>query len=298
MSITSTENTTSASTMSVTQDVAPAVLPDDAPPPTSVKRESPFAVVLPPVILGAMILGGWYYLSYGVLDKSRRFLLEPPHRVWSKGFANSEAMKELLSGLWRTGKIAIFGLVIAIIVGVALATLMSQSKLLERAVFPYSVMLQSMPILAIVPLIGFWFGYGKTSRIFIAFFIAVFPIVVNTLFGLLGAEQGMHDMLTLHNAGRFTRLWKVQFPAALPAIFTGLRISAGLSVIGAIVGDFLFGSGEVGIGQMMKRYAARLEGEQLLAAVFMSCAFGVAVFVFFGWMSKRFIGKWSTESRR
>ena len=285
--------------MSTVAEVSAAVvLPDDAPPPVSKKRESPLAVFMPPVILGGLILAGWYYLSYGVLDKSRRFLLEPPHRVWSKGFANSEAMKELLTGLWRTGKIAIYGLTIAIIVGIALATLMSQSKLLERAVFPYSVMLQSMPILAIVPLIGFWFGYGTTSRIFIAFFIAVFPIVVNTLFGLLGAEQGMHDMLTLHNAGRFTRLWKVQFPAALPAIFTGLRISAGLSVIGAIVGDFLFGSGEVGIGQMMKRYAARLEGEQLLAAVFMSCAFGVSVFVLFGWLSKRFVGKWSTESRR
>lgn len=279
-------------------DIAAVVLPDDAPPPVSKKRESPFAIFLPPLILGALIIGGWYYLSYVVLDKSRRFLLQPPHQVWSKGFANSEAMTELLNGLWRTGKIAIYGLAIAIIVGIGLATLMSQSKLLERAVFPYSVMLQSMPILAIVPLIGFWFGYGKTSRIFIAFFIAVFPIIVNTLFGLLGAEQGMHDMLTLHKAGRLTRLRKVQFPAALPAIFTGLRISAGLSVIGAIVGDFLFGSGEVGIGQMMKRYAARLEGEQLLAAVFLSCAFGVAVFVFFGWLSKRFVGKWSTESRR
>ena len=281
-----------------TIQVAAAVLPDDAPPAPTLKRESPLRIVLPPMILGALILGGWYYISYVVLDKSRRFLLEPPHQVWSKGFADPEAMKELLTGLWRTGKIAVYGLTIAIIVGMGLATLMSQSKLLERAVFPYSVMIQSMPILAIVPLIGFWFGYGLTSRIFIAFLIAVFPIVVNTLFGLLGAEQGMHDMLTLHNAGRFTRLWKVQFPAALPAIFAGLRISAGLSVIGAIVGDFLFGSGEVGIGQMMKRYAARLEGEHLLAAVFMSCAFGVAVFVLFGWLSKRFVGKWATESRR
>ena len=283
--------------MSTTQ-VAAAVLPDDAPPAPTIKRESPLRIFLPPMILGALILGGWYYISYVVLDKSRRFLLEPPHQVWSKGFADREAMKELLDGLWRTGKIAVYGLTIAIIVGMGLATLMSQSKLLERAVFPYSVMIQSMPILAIVPLIGFWFGYGLTSRIFIAFLIAVFPIVVNTLFGLLGADQGMHDMLTLHNAGRFTRLWKVQFPAALPAIFAGLRISAGLSVIGAIVGDFLFGSGEVGIGQMMKRYAARLEGEHLLAAVFMSCAFGVAVFVLFGWLSKRFVGKWATESRR
>jgi len=82
------------------------------------------------------------------------------------------------------------------------------------------------------------------------------------------------------------------FPNALPAIFAGLRISAGLSVIGAIVGDFFFGQGEVGIGQLLKRYVSRIQGEELLAAVILTSALGVAVFLLFGWIQKRAIGKW------
>jgi NitT/TauT family transport system permease protein len=121
--------------------------------------------------------------------------------------------------------------------------------------------------------------------------------VVNTLFGLLSADQGMHDLFTLHKANRLTRLRRLMFPAALPAVFAGLRISAGLSVIGAIVGDFFFGQGEVGIGQLLKRYANRLEGEQLFASVILSSALGVSVFLFFGWLSGRLIGKWAGESR-
>jgi NitT/TauT family transport system permease protein len=272
------------------------VLPDDAPPPTR-RREGIAAIVLPPIVLGAAIVAAWYFVSYVILDKSRRFLLEPPHQVWSKGFMNTEARNEMFDGLRSSGKVAFWGLLIAILLGFALAVLMSQSKLVERAVFPYSVVLQSMPILAIVPLIGFWFGYGFSSRVFVTVLISLFPIVVNTLFGLTSADQGMHDLLTLHGSGRLTRLFKIQFPAAQPAIFAGLRISAGLSVIGAIVGDFFFGQGEVGIGQLLKRYAGRLEGENLLTAVFLSAGMGVAVFMLFGWLNNRMVGKWATVSR-
>ncbi len=274
------------------------VLPDDAPPVGIKRREGVVAIVLPPIILGAIIVGFWYFISYVILDKDRRFLLEPPHRVWQQGFMNGDARSEMFSGMWSSGKVAFWGLTIAIVLGMSLAVFMSQSKLLERAVFPYSVVLQSMPILAIVPLIGFWFGYGFNSRVFVTVLISLFPIVVNTLFGLTSADQGMHDLLTLHSAGRLTRLRKIQFPAALPAIFAGLRISAGLSVIGAIVGDFFFGQGDVGIGQLLKRYAAKLEGENLLTAVFLSAGMGVAVFMLFGWLNNRMVGKWATVSRR
>ena len=184
------------------------------------------------------------------------------------------------------------GLGLAILIGFGLAVLMSQAVSIERAVFPYAVTLQAVPILAIVPLIGFWFGFGQTSRIVVAVIISLFPIIVNTLFGLQSAERGMHDLFTLHHASRWTRLRKLQFPAALPAIFAGLRISAGLSVIGAIVGDFFFGRGEPGIGQLLQRYANRLQGEQLLASIILSSALGVAVFLLFGWLQDRVIGKW------
>jgi NitT/TauT family transport system permease protein len=102
----------------------------------------------------------------------------------------------------------------------------------------------------------------------------------------------MHDLFTLEHASRVTRLRKLMLPAGLPAIFAGLRIAAGLSVIGAIVGDFFFGRGKPGIGQLLKRYANQLESEQLLAAVIVACMLGVAVFLFFGWLQARAIGKW------
>lgn len=261
------------------------------------RRDSFWSIVLPPLVAGAVILGIWYFVSYAVLEPDRRFLLKPPHEVLQVGFLTWDNLSEMLEALWNTAQVALIGLAIAVVIGLGLAVIMSQSKLIERAIFPYMVIIQSMPILAIVPLIGFWFGYDTTARVVVCVLIAVFPILVNSLFGLLSAEQGMHDLFTLHNANRWVRLRKLMFPAALPAIFTGLRISAGLSVIGAIVGDFLFGQGPVGIGQVIKLYAARLRGEELLAAVLLACMFGVVVFAAFGWLSNRVVGKWASEAR-
>lgn len=250
---------------------------------------------LPPMLLGLLILGLWYFVSYVILDEQRRFLLRPPHQVWQVGFADWGNFSEILSGLWSSTIVAFIGLTVAIIIGLTLATLMSQSKLIERAVFPYAVTLQAIPILAIVPLIGFWFGFGLSARVIVCIIIALFPIIVNTLFGLLSAPPGLHDLLTLQKVSRLTRLRKLMFPAALPAIFAGLRISAGLSVIGAIVGDFFFGRGDPGIGQLLQRYANRLMGEQLLAAIIMSSLLGVLVFQLFGWIQVKAIGKWHEE---
>ncbi|MBV7330013.1 ABC transporter permease [Chloroflexi bacterium TSY] len=250
---------------------------------------------LPPIVLGLFIIILWYFISYAILDEQRRFLLRPPHAVWIVGFANWENFSEILGGLWSSTKVALIGLSLAIAIGISLATLMSQSELIERAVFPYAVTLQAIPILAIVPLIGFWFGFGVTARVIVCVIISLFPIIVNTLFGLLAAPRGLHDLFTLQQASRITRLRKLMFPAALPAIFAGLRISAGLSVIGAIVGDFFFGRGDPGIGQLLQRYANRLLGEQLLAAIIMSSILGVVVFQLFGWIQSKAIGAWHEE---
>ena len=252
--------------------------------------------VLPPLVLGAFVIAGWYGISYGLLDERRRFLLKPPHEVLTQGFLDWPTFSEMLSGLWSSTQVAMIGLVISIAIGFLFATVMSQAKTIERAVFPFMVTLQAIPILAIVPLISFWWGTGQRSRIIVCVIISLFPIIVNTLFGLQSAERGMHDLFTLHHADRLTRLKKLMFPAALPAIFAGLRISAGLSVIGAIVGDFFFGRGDIGIGQLLRRYANQLMGEELLAAVILSSALGVTVFMTFGWIQNIAIGKWHETS--
>jgi len=248
--------------------------------------------ILPPIVLGSGFVGIWYLLSYGLLEPRRRFLLRPPHEVVQVGFLDWDNFSDILLSLWSSTKVAMIGLVIAICIGFILAIMMSQAKIVERAIFPFMVTLQAIPILAIVPLIAFWFGTGQRSRVVVCVIISLFPIIVNTLFGLQSADRGLHDLFTLHHADRVTRMRKLMFPSALPAIFAGLRISAGLSVIGAIVGDFFFGKGDAGIGQLLRRYANQLQGEQLLAAVIMSSALGVTVFLAFGWLQQRAIGRW------
>ena len=248
--------------------------------------------VLPPLVLGVIVIAGWYSVSYGLLDDRRRFLLEPPHAVLQVGFFDGENFSEILRALWNSTQIAVFGLSIAVAIGFFLAIVMSQAKVIETATFPFLVTLQAIPVLALVPMISFWFGTGAQSRVIICVIISLFPIIVNTLFGLQSADRDMHDLFTLQKASRLTRLRKLTFPAALPAIFSGLRISAGLSVVGAVVGDFFFGRGEPGIGQRILRYSSELKGEQLLAAVIMTSALGVAVFLLFGWIQNRAVGKW------
>ena len=255
--------------------------------------------IIPPILFGALVLGGWYFISYVMLSENRRFLLRPPDKVLTEGFLDwggTGGMSEMLQSLWSSTKVAGIGLFLAILIGLFLAVLMSQAVSVEKALFPFLVTLQAVPILAIVPLISFWWGTGQTSRVVVCIIIALFPIIVNTLFGLQSAEKGMHDLFTLHHVNRVTRLRKLMFPAALPALFAGLRISAGLSVVGAIVGDFFFGRGEVGLGQLIKRFASRLQGEELLTSVILSAGLGVAVFLLFTWLQNKAIGKWSERA--
>jgi NitT/TauT family transport system permease protein len=251
----------------------------------------------PPLLVFAGFLGFWYFMSYVVLDPARQWLLPPPHAVIIDGLVAPEPRGEILMGLVLTAMVAFMGLAISFVLGTLGAILMSQAKWIERSLYPYAVLMQTIPVLAIVPLLGFWFGLGIMSRVVVCVIISLFPLVINTLTGLLGADRGLHDLMTLHNASRWTRLVRLQIPSAMPDIFTGLRTSAGLSVIGAIVGDFFFGRGPTGLGLLLNRYASRLESAKLLAAVFVACSFGVLVFTLFGVLGRRAVGDWSEAWR-
>ena len=282
---------------SVAEPAATAAAIVEAPTLRAVPRASRtrrfFAAVIPPIVLLGAVIGLWYYVHRFVLSQRRKFVLPYPHDVVRVGFFEWDNLQELLEATWSSLRVAAIGLFIAIILGVAIATLMSQAKIIERAMFPMLVALQAIPILAIVPLITFWLGTDQNARIIVCVIISFFPIVLNTLFGLVAADAGLHDLVTLHRGGRWTRLRKVMFPSALPAMFAGLRISAGLSVIGAIVGDFFFGRGEVGIGQRIKQYALNSNyNNQLFAAVIIASAMGIVVFLLFGALQNAVIGKW------
>ncbi len=193
-----------------------------------------------------IVIGLWYLVTYAILDEGRRFLMPAPHRVVTDGLFGTAA-PSMWEALGRTTTVALTGLAIAAVIGIVWAVVMSQSRMMETALFPpYAVVLQCIPILALVPpLVGFWFGFGFSARVFVCVLIALFPIVSNTLFGLRSVDRQMRDLFALHHPSRLTVLRKLEFPpAAMPAIFAGLRISAGLSVVGAIVGDFFFKQGE------------------------------------------------------
>lgn len=282
---------------------------------------------LGPLVVLAGILALWYGIHYLVLDESRRFILPLPHVVLNRGFIEGVTIGGLLDvgqkmlsdlipfasfepdadrdvvlvdgllALWMTVKVSFVGLCVAALLAVAGAMLMSQSRLIEKAFFPYLVIIQAVPVLAVVPAIGVMFGFGFNSQVIVCVIISFFPIVANTLFGLKSAERGQQDLFTLHHASRWTRMRKLQIPAALPAFFTAMRIAAGLSVIGAIVGGYFFARGEKGLGSLLKTYASRpSDTPQLFATVILSSLLGIAVFLFFGWLGNRFIGKWSDQT--
>jgi NitT/TauT family transport system permease protein len=253
---------------------------------------------LPPLVVAAGVVGIWLFISYVVLAPRRRFLLPPPQQVINVGFINGRNRSELLSGLWVTAQVSLVGLAIAIALGTLFAVVMSQARWLERSFYPWAVVLQTIPILAIIPVIGFWFHYGFSSRVVVCVLIALFPIVTNTLFGLKSTDQAHRDLFRLRGASRWQQLIKLELPGALPSIFTGWRISAGLSVIGAIVGDFFFQQGDVGLGRLINGYTQQLQSEQLFAAVIVSSLLGLVLFWVFGLLARIVVGPWHSSQQR
>jgi NitT/TauT family transport system permease protein len=255
------------------------------------------AQIAAPFGVFVLVMAVWLFISYVALEPRRRFLMPPPQDVLLNGLLNPTNLSVILAGLWSTTQVALVGLALAIAIGTLIAVAMIQARWVEWSIYPWAVVLQTIPILAIVPLIGFWFQFGFNSRVLVCVLIALFPIVTNTLFGLKSTDQAHHDLFTLQRASRSQRLLKLQLPGALPAIVSGWRIAAGLAVIGAIVGDFFFRQGEPGIGRLIDDYRARLQSEQLFAAVALSSLLGLVVFWGFGLLGQVLVGSWHESHR-
>ncbi len=252
--------------------------------------------VISPIVTFGFVLSIWYFISYVVMNANRRSVALPaPHDVLSQGFftwAHNRGIQPIFRAMLVTGRVAIIGLLIATILGLLIAIVMNFAKPLEWSLYPYAVIVQTLPILALVPIIKIWFGANLTSRTVACVLVAIFPIITNALFGLQSTDRSLHELFSLHKASKFTRLRKLEFPSALPAIFTGLRIAAGGSVIGAIVGDFFFRQGAIGIGRLIDNYQKEGRTTELFAAAIVSSLFGVAIFIGFGFLSKVAIRQW------
>lgn len=241
----------------------------------------------------------WYFYSTISFEQAfqRRNALPYPHEVVEDGFLpfwdTRQGAREILGYMWPTVKVTLLGLMISVVVGVMIAVIMNMSKYFERAIFPYAVVAQTIPILAITPLLTQVFGDRLGVRLAVVFLIAVFPIITNTLFGLQSTDRPHHDLFTLNKTSRWTRLWKLELPSAVPALMTGIRIASGLAVIGAIVADFFFNQGDKGIGYFIRvRQQKAADRPDMLAGTITASLFGVLMFLIVGAITARAIRDW------
>lgn len=189
---------------------------------------------------------------------------------------------------------ALSGFVISSIVGITFSAGIVHSKFLERGVFPYVIVSNAIPIIAIIPLLTIWFGFGILPKVLIAAIITFFPIVTNTTRGLKSADPRVLDFMRSINAKRWKVFTAVQFPSALPYIFAAFKIAASLSLVGAVVAEF-YGS-DRGLGYLVIISATQLQTDLLFVSISVLAVIGVALFAIFGRMEQVF-AKWQVEQK-
>jgi NitT/TauT family transport system permease protein len=260
--------------------------------------------VLPPFLMFLFFIGIWYLYSSLKYDITAQRIngLPYPHEVISKGFMpfwdDKNGFRPALGYLWVTLSNVLIGLAVSIVLGVLIAVVMNLAKSAERAIFPYAVVAQTVPILAILPVLTGVFGEKLLVRLVVIVLIAIFPVITNTLFGLQSADQLHHDLFTLNKASRWTRLWKLELPGAVPALMTGIRIASGGAVIGAVVADFFFVRGQKGIGFFIRvKQQKAAERPEMFMGTILSSMFGVIMFLVIGYITNRAIRNWHDSAR-
>lgn len=233
------------------------------------------ANVLPPAIVLLTATAGLE--AYLRIAHVHRYMMPLPSSI---GMAMANDADDLLTGLGWTALSAVSGFLASAIVGVLLAIVLSTSPLMRRAFYPYTIFFQTVPIVAIAPMLLFWIGSGPFPVAVCAFVVSVFPVIANTLSGLMSTEPALIDLFRLYGATPLSAMWKLRLPSALPNIFTGLRVAAGLAVIGTVVAEFLVGQsiGKVGLGILVVDGIHQAHLDIAFAAVLLASMLGLAMF--------------------
>lgn len=245
--------------------------------------------VLLPALVGLVLLLVWQALVTG--------LELPPYLVPSPLLMLQTLMTDWVAlglSLWVTVKITLLAFALATVAGVLISFVFVQSKLIETALFPYAVLLQVTPIVAVAPLIIIWVKDPVLSMVICAALVALFPIISNTTLGLRSVEPDLLAYFKLNRATRLQVLMRLRIPSALPYFFGGLRISSGLALIGAVVAEFVAGTGGQGAGLAYQILQAgfQLNIPRMFAALLLISLTGVALFVLMAWCTRRALGGW------
>lgn len=243
-----------------------------------------------PALVFGLVLTFWHVLV--VYFKIPKIVLPTP---WVVGQAAWEFRSELLWGAWSTGRAAAVGLAASVLLGSFIAILFSQSKWLRMGFYPYVIFLQTVPIVAIAPLLIIWSGSSFRTIALITTIISIFPIVANVTAGLMSIDRNSQELFQLYHASRLKTLFKLRIPTAVAYLMVGLRISCGLAVIGAIIGESFVGNATSydGLGTLITQWQTRQKTDALMAAIAMSTILGVIFFGFVNFLSRYVLYRWT-----
>jgi len=200
----------------------------------------------------------------------------------------------LFSSLLVTLRITFLSLVLAVLGGVGLAILFTQSKWVEMSLFPFAIVLQVTPIVAIFPLINIYVDNQTAKLLLCSWIVAFFPILANTTLGLNSVDRNLRDLFKLNGATRWQELWHLRLPAAMPYFLGGLKIAGGLSLIGAVVAEFVAGAGgqSSGLASRIIEAGYRLNAPRLFAALFLISLTGILIFLAMTLISHLILRRW------
>jgi NitT/TauT family transport system permease protein len=248
------------------------------------------AEVIAPVVVGVLVILGWDIFVR--VTKMPPYLLPGPFLVLQTLLSD---WSTLFPSLIITLQITIAAFIAAVVSGLLVAILFTQSKLIERSLFPYAVILQTTPIVAIAPLIIIWLKNNTFAALVVcAWIVAFFPIVSNTTLGLNSVDHNLSNVFQLYRASRWQTLLYLRLPAAMPYFLGGLRISGGLALIGAVVAEFVAGTGGArsGLAYQILMASYNLQIPRMFAALLLTTALGVIIFVLLTLLSDFLLGKW------
>lgn len=252
-------------------------------------KPSALADVLPPLVVGLVILAAW---------EAACRLFAIPSYLFPAPSAIAQAIVTdvpgLMRALWSTLKVALIALALATTIGCIVAFLFVQSRVIERSFFPYAVIMQVTPIVAIAPLIIILVKNTQVALIICATIIAVFPIISNTTIGLRSIDNGHKNLFAINRATRLQNLLFLRIPSALPFFFAGLHVASGLALIGAVVAEFVAGTGgrSAGLAYEILQSGFQLDIPRMFAALFLITVTGILLFLVMVGLSKLALGRW------
>jgi NitT/TauT family transport system permease protein len=242
-----------------------------------------------PLTLGLVLLGTWQVVCD--VWKVPVFLIPSPLLIAKTLFAE---WGNLWSALLVTLKITGLAFLSAVILGVAIALLLVQNRIIEASLLPYAILLQVTPVVAIAPLIIIWVKSPVPALTVCATLVALFPIISNTVLGLRSVSPGLLNLFRLNHASRWQTLWRLRVPSALPYFFGGLRISSGLALIGAVVAEFVAGTGgsATGLAYQILQAGFQLNIPLMFAALLLIALSGVVLFFLMTSITRLFLKGW------